>query len=129
LRPSGQCSIFVLMNGELSLLSEDAPKPARRAGYGYRFRYWRGASGRRYLFSVVPVEALADFRAVVVMFAEPAANGRMRGRALFTIGPEGTHTLPRKPDDKVLVHFLASTETERQRVVDDLAAVSIRLAA
>ena len=116
----------------LSLLSENAPEPARHAGYGYRFRYWRGASGRRYLFSAVPSEALADFRSVVVIHAEPVAEGRLRARALFIVGADGQTDVPmpkRVPGDKVFVHFLAATEAERAQLVEDLAAAPLRLAA
>src|SRR5258708_4069122 len=67
------------MVGALAILSDDPPEPARNAGFGDRFRYWRGASGRRYLFSLVPADALPDFRSVVVMVAEHLADGRLIG--------------------------------------------------
>jgi hypothetical protein len=116
----------------MSLLSEDAPESARNAGFGYRYRYWRGASGRRYLFSAVPSESLADFRAVIVVHAEPVAEGRLRARAAYSVGDRGETdgAAPRKaPGDKVFVHFLAATEDERRRIIEDLAAVPVRLAA
>ncbi len=120
------------MMTNLSLLSEDAPPLARDAGFGYRFRYWRGASGRRYLFSAVPSEALADFRSVVVIYAEPVAEGRLRARALFIIAANGQAdgAMPKRvPGDKAFVHFLAPSDAERAGLVDDLAAVPLRLAA
>ncbi len=117
---------------DLSLLSEDAPEPVRHADYGYRFRYWRGVSGRRYLFSAVPSETLADFRSVVVLYAEPVAGGRLRARSLFIIGPEGPEQAPppkRMAGDKVFVHFLAASDAERAQLVEDLSSVPFRLAA
>jgi hypothetical protein len=115
----------------VSLLSEDAPESARDAGLGYRYRYWRGASGRRYLFSAVPSKALADFRSVIVIHAEPVADGRLRARVVYTVGAhDSTEPSPaRAPGDKVFVHFLAATEEERRRIIEDLAAVQVRLAA
>ena len=77
------------MIGGLALLSDDPPWPALDAGYGDRFRYWRGASGRRYLFSLVPAEALFDFRSVVVMVAERQADSRLVGRALIDVDEGG----------------------------------------
>jgi hypothetical protein len=118
---------------DMSLLSEDAPESARNAGLGYRYRYWRGASGRRYLFTAIPSESLADFRSVIVVHAEPVADGRLRARAVYAIGDEGeTDDVPPKkaPGDKVFVHFLAVTEDDRRQVVADLAAAPmVRLAA
>jgi hypothetical protein len=123
---------FCSMVRTVSLLSEDAPESARNAGLGYRYRYWRGASGRRYLFTAIPSESLADFRSVVVIQAEPVADGRLRARAVYAIGEKGETdgVPPRKaPGDKVFVHFLAASEEERRRIIEDLAAVQVRLAA
>ena len=110
---------------EMSLLSEDAPESARSAGLGYRYRYWRGASGRRYLFTAIPSESLVDFRSVIVVHAEPVAGGKLRARAVYAVGDKGeTDGVPPKkaPGDKVFVHFLAVTEDERRQAVADLAA-------
>lgn len=116
----------------MSLLSEDAPESARHAGLGYRYRYWRGISGRRYLFSAVPFESLADFRDVIVIHAEPAAGGRLRARAIYAMGERGAADglPPRKaPGDRAFVHFLAASEDDRRRVMADLASAPVRLAA
>jgi len=103
----------------LAIPSDDAPKPARRAGLDGQFRYWRGASGRRYLFSLIPPESLADFRDVVVIFAEPEGD-RLLCRALFTAGAEPA--APPAAGEIVLVHLLAATEAGRRRIVADLTA-------
>jgi hypothetical protein len=110
---------------DMSLLSEDAPESARNAGLGYRYRYWRGASGRRYLFTAIPSESLADFRSVIVIHAEPVAGGQLHARAIYAIGDKGeTDGVPPKkaPGDKVFVHFLAVAEDDRRQAVADLAA-------
>ena len=111
----------------LAIPSDAAPKPARRAGLDGQFRYWRGASGRRYLFSLIPPESLADFRDVVVIFAEPEGD-RLLCRALFAAGAEPA-ARPPLPGEIVLVHLLAATEAGRRRVVADLTAPRLGLAA
>ena len=118
------------MMADLAILSGETPRPARQAGLQHRFRYWRGASGKRYLFSVVPAEALADFRAVVVMQAEPMADGRLICRSVCAV--ESNADMVALPRGMVaLVHFLAPTELERRRIVNDLSysRPTLRLAA
>jgi hypothetical protein len=98
-------------------------------GLGDRFRYLRGASGRRYLFTGIATEELADFRSAVVLLArrEP------RGLRAVTVGlldangsPSATDrwpaTLPR--DAVVLVHLLADREADRAAIVADLTTAS-----
>jgi hypothetical protein len=118
------------MIGALALLSDDPPEPALDAGYGDRFRYWRGASGRRYLFSLVPAEALFDFRSVVVMVAERRADSRLIGRALIDVDEGGCRDPVRfTPGEAPFVHFLALSREARRRLIEDLRAAPVRLAA
>src|SRR6185312_3640984 len=59
----GKCSTFVLMVAVVPpLLSDAQPSLAERAGFGDRFHYWRGRSGRRYLFTAVSAATVEDFR-------------------------------------------------------------------
>lgn len=119
------------------LLSDRPPEIPQKAGLGDRFHYFRGRSGRRYLFTVVAGEALADFRSVVAMLAEPTPAGRLSARALVTldalgcIGPGADPAWPPAEDRKTLylVHLLAATDTERRAVIADLAPLSVQLAA
>src|SRR5690242_9507740 len=118
------------MIGDLALPSDDPPEPARDAGYGDQFRYWRGASGRRYLFSLVPNEALADFRFVVVLLAERSADGRLIGRSLIDVDASGWPGTHGPPEGGIsFVHFLAATSEARVHVIEDLVAAPVRLAA
>jgi hypothetical protein len=118
------------------LLSDRPPDLPQRAGLGDRFHYFRGRSGRRYLFTVVTSEALADFRNVVAMLAEPAEAGRLAARAVVTmdpygrIGPAADRAWPPIADRQTLclVHLLAGTEVERCAVVADLASLPMQLA-
>ena len=59
------------------ILSDRPPQVPQRAGLGGRFHYFRGCSGRRYLFSSVPAETLADYRSAVVVLAESTRAGRL----------------------------------------------------
>ena len=118
------------------LLSDRPPEIPQKAGLGDRFHYFRGGSGRRYLFTLVSGDALADFRSVVAMLAEPAPSGRLSAGTVVTvdgrgrIGPVADLAWP--PADRqalCLVHLLAASEAERRAVVADLAAVAVQLAA
>lgn len=118
------------------LLSDDPPDLVRRAKLGDRFHYWRGHSGRRYLFSAVGEAALSDFRSVVALIAEPAANGRLVATAIAVLDGagrvlSGEMPWPRvmPPDTVLLVHFLAQTDAERWDLIADLCGRSLRLAA
>jgi hypothetical protein len=129
--------MFVLMVAALSpLLSDDPPDLVRRAKLGDRFHYWRGRSGRRYLFSAVDDDALSDFRSAVALIAEPAPDGRLVATAIALLDGAGRvlngempwpRALP--PDTVLLVHLLAQTDAERWDVVADLSGRPLRLAA
>ncbi|HWB49864.1 MAG TPA: hypothetical protein VG651_12200, partial [Stellaceae bacterium] len=62
------------------LLSDQPPEVPQRVGLGDRFHYFRGLSGRRYLFTAVDRRDLPDFRSAVALVAEPAAEGRLAAR-------------------------------------------------
>lgn len=119
------------------LLSDRPPEIPQKAGLGDRFHYFRGRSGRRYLFTAVSGEALQDFRSVVAILAEPTPSGRLSARAAITvdalgrIGPAPDPAWPPPADRQTLclVHLLAISDAERRAVVADLAALSLRLAA
>jgi hypothetical protein len=118
------------------LLSDRPPNLARRAGLGDRFHYFRGASGRRYLFSAVAREELADFRSATVILAKRAPDGRLAAWSIAALDRFGRPTDSRRPwppimpiDSFVLVHLLAPTEADRLDVVDDLTTASLPLAA
>jgi hypothetical protein len=118
------------------LLSDRPPEIPQKAGLGDRFHYFRGRSGRRYLFTAVSGEALEDFRNVVTILAEPAPGGRLCARAVVTvdalgrIGPQPDRAWPPVQGPALcLVHLLATTEAERRAVVADLATHPMQLAA
>jgi hypothetical protein len=110
------------------LLSAQPPAVPQRAGLGDRFHYFRGTSGRRYLFSAVAVTELADFCSAVVMMARRSPDGRLSAQWLTVLDPFGRpvgsprHWPPvTAPDTVTLVHLLSATEAERFALVDDLA--------
>lgn len=133
--------MFVLMVAELlPILSDAAPDLARRAELGDRFRYWRGRSGTRYLFSMVPFDSLTDFRRAAAIVAEPLTDGGFlawsaaiidsggRLDALDAAWPRGVPA-----GSVVFVHFLAESDAELEALLGDLfspePALELRLAA
>ena len=85
--------MFVLMVAVVPPLLSDAPKLAERAGFGDRFRYWRGRSGRRYLFTAVPPDDLDDFRSAVVILAGRRGRGGWRPAGSTPSTPEGASSI------------------------------------
>jgi hypothetical protein len=133
--------MFVLMVAELlPILSDATPGLARRAELGDRFRYWRGRSGARYLFSMVTFEALADFRRVATILAEPTADGGFLAWSAAIIDSAGRVDAldaawpASAPEGSVVfVHFLAESDAELEALLGDLfspePAAELRLAA
>ena len=129
--------MFVLMVAVLPpLLSDQPPEVPQRVGLGDRFHYFRGSSGRRYLFSTVPRDALADFRSAVVIVARPAGNGRLAAHWITVLDVFGRPSAGdwRWPpvtgsDAVVLVHLLSADERGRLDPVADLSAPAFALAA
>jgi len=117
------------------ILSDARPDFARKAGVGDRFYYWRGHSGRRYLFTVVSPDSLRDFRSAVVLFAEAGPGERLAAHAVATLDARGRQSgdgqpiADPPPGTVTLIHFLAASENERRWLVDDLTSISLRLAA
>lgn len=116
------------MSVQISLYADGTPGVAQAAGIESRFHFWRGASGRRYLFTEVSPENLRHFENVVVILAEvwrgrPVAASAtviearlFEGAALFRELAAGSRLRP-------FVHFLATSPRARRAVVSDLAAV------
>jgi len=119
------------------LLSDEPPEVPQRAGLGDRFHYFRGRSGKRYLFSTVPHGELADFRSAVVIYARRSAGGRLTAdwATLVDVFGRPVGRDRRWPqadrDTVVLVHLLAKSEADRLNLIADLsaAAASLPLAA
>lgn len=111
------------------LLSDQPPEVPRKAGLGDRFHYFRGGSGKRYLFSEVPAKDIGDFRSAVAMAAQRWPDGRLAvtwiGAIDSTGRPAADRHWPRfSPGAVVLVHLLTPRESERQALIADLAAAS-----
>ena len=105
----------------LVLLSERPPEVPMRAGLGDRFRYVRGVSGRRYLFTRIEPDELADFRSAVVILAkrEPGGLRALSVAELDAAGrPVGVSAWPTivPRDGVVLVHLLAEHVSARRAV-------------
>jgi hypothetical protein len=105
-------------------------------GLGDRFHYFRGSSGRRYLFSTVPRDELADFRSAVVMVARRAGNGRLAAHWLTVLDIFGRPSAGDRrwppvlgPTDVILVHLLSADDHRRRDLVADLSSPAFALAA
>ena len=112
------------MIGVMIRFDNDAPRAAKALGLDERYSYLRGASGKRYLFTVVPDTAVADYPGAVVVLA---AQARDRARQIVWVGEVDDkgyrHGLKigrgrRRAD--ALVHLLAKDETARRLVIRDL---------
>jgi nitroreductase len=121
--------MFVLMVAALPfLLSDQPPEVPRKVGLGDRFHYFRGASGRRYLFSEVTATDLADFRGAVFLAAERLGSSRLAATWIGTIDTAGRlaaadqHWPRFRPGVVMLVHLLAVGERKREAAVADLVA-------
>lgn len=123
-----KCSTFVLMFAYLiPIVSDTAPRPSQRADFGDRFRYWRGISGTRYLFSAVPFDALSAFRRVAAIVAEPGADGNFVAWSAALIDSTGRLNAldaawpAHNPTGSIVfVHFLAENDAELERLLGDL---------
>jgi hypothetical protein len=99
-------------------------------GLGDRFHYFRGSSGRRYLFSALAEADIAGFHSAVVMIARPAAHGRLAAHWIAALDASGRPVagdrrwpLAIARDAVVLVHLLSEDEQQRRDLVADLTAV------
>jgi len=110
------------------LLSDQPPEVPQRVGLGDRFHYFRGLSGRRYLFSAIEREDVGDFRSAVALIAHRAPGGRLAASWIGLTDPFGrvegaNRRLPTASSDSVvLVHLLSATDGERRALLADLAA-------
>ena len=118
------------------LLSDQPPEVPRRAGLGDRFHYFRGVSGRRYLFSAVSRDELVDFHSAVAIIARPARGGRLAAHCVLLLDSFGRPTgrdryrlwaIP--AGAVVLVHLLAGSHAARDDLVTDLSPLPEALAA
>ena len=119
-----------------SLLSDQPPEVPQRAGLGDRFHYFRGASGRRYLFSAIRRDELTGFRSAVLILARRARGGRLAAHWIAVLDRFGhpigdaRHGLPTiGPDSMILVHCLSASEGDRFDLVADLSGPFLALAA
>ena len=111
--------------------SEGASAPLRAlAGnaLGARFRSWRGASGRRYIFSVFDRHSCPAYEHVVAMIAALEPDGERRIIFLGDTGcfpdlalAEAVKALPAKREVEFHVHLLATSRAERAAMIADLA--------
>lgn len=108
-----------------SIVTDGSPDSARAMGLGEKFRYWRGASGRRYLFSSLPQDAVDDIVDAVVIMTAESAHGSPRIVWAGEIDGDGVRSgrLVADPAGQRLrwhAHFLAPDAAARAVVLADL---------
>ena len=100
-----------------------------------RFRAWRGASGRRYVFSVFRLdrggvsEAFPDVESAVVIAAQRGDGAERRLLWVRQTGPDArafligsdVAALAARGGCELHLHFLAGSPAERDAIVADLA--------
>ncbi|WP_271166697.1 hypothetical protein [Hansschlegelia plantiphila] len=94
---------------------------AREAGFGDRYRLWRGRSGRRYLVTVMPLGEAMRVENGVVMLVAIAADG---SREIMWAGESGSALpgLALAPGVRIEahVHLLAVSDESRAEALSDL---------
>ena len=120
----------------LGLTDSGAPRLATQCELGDRFRYWRGVSGRRYLFTAMDASEIRDIRGAVVMLA--VRDGVDGFRSVDVVAPgdpgeaDAAGVAARLAADPLLfgfVHFLADRAVQRRSIIDDFMAIDQLLAA
>ncbi|MFD1702403.1 hypothetical protein ACFSCV_05225 [Methylopila henanensis] len=98
---------------------------AREAGFGERYRVWRGRSGRRYLVTVMPLgEALRTEDAVILVVAVGADGTR---RVIWAGEPgDGLPALQLSAGQQIEahVHLIASIPARRRAAIEDLVSAT-----
>jgi hypothetical protein len=97
------------------------------ASLAQRFRHWRGASGRRYIFSVYDPSACPSYDNAVLIAAARDDNGEARILFLTDTGALPEISLARAKEEVAAfgaaefhIHLLAATRTERSALIEDL---------
>lgn len=105
------------------------PRFAERCGIDERFRYWSGASGRRYLFTAIEGEELASFSSGVVLLVREDAFGAAEAVEAVSLAEGGTvlaaELASRLAADDGLtayVHLLADRPAAQRALIFDLAS-------
>lgn len=111
------------MMGTMGHIEHDAPRAAEALGLVETYRYVHGASGQRYLFTIVPEDGLREYPGAVAV--KTVSGGRSRRIAwIGEVDDQGfAHgtAIGRKPRRvQTLVHLLARDPETRRRVIRDL---------
>jgi hypothetical protein len=114
-------------NNRAATSTATVPQSAASIGQGERFRYWPGASGRRYLFSRVEIEELSTFDEAVVIL-ETADGEKVSRLSMVELTTNGrlidrTGAVARERACAAYVHLLARDATARAAVMADISAV------
>lgn len=102
----------------------------RSLTHGDRYRHFAGASGRRYIFTLMAVEDLADCRQAVVLLLprkKPRSRKSISEQPIWfgEVDVEGKRRGPRikfatLESSNIYVHLLADGAKERSSILEDL---------
>jgi hypothetical protein len=90
-----------------------------------RFRFWRGSSGRRFVFSVYALDEAPAYAGAVVLAVRVTASGEVPVWAGAVETLEDAALMPvlfAGAADRLHIHLLAGGRADRQALVDDLFA-------
>ncbi|MEM8813810.1 MAG: hypothetical protein AAGF59_14445 [Pseudomonadota bacterium] len=89
------------------------------------FRYWRGASGARYLFTEIPPHQIQEYRETVIMVVDSRRRAAPKLTFLGEVDEAGSNhaaALARhRPTLRAFVHLLADDPARRREIIDDLS--------
>jgi hypothetical protein len=123
-----ECSIFVLMNAHVNIADLPPIVPQVLDGYPFAadFRYWIGASGRKYLTRGFPLDMAADFPGAPVVLAAVGPDGQREavwiGIAVGARFEAALETARAAGATEAHIHLLATGALERVKVLRDLRA-------
>jgi len=91
-------------------------------GFGERFWYWRGASGRNYIHSIYEADACPPLPgAVYVAVRRQGSERRAIATGRFPSFWDGSfHDLPEIEADEIHVHLLSRNDRDATAVCEDL---------
>ena len=93
-------------------------RTVRHSALTERFRFWRGASGRRYVCSVFPPQAAPAYETAVALHVRRAPGG-----PVVVAVRTGSDTRPVPAADEIHIHLVGDETDGLARAITDLAAL------
>lgn len=99
--------------------------------HGERYRYFRGRSGQRYIFTKMPAADLPDCRQAVMVLLPKGKSPEQQATPVW-LGEIDTHGKRHGPrlnartlaKSEIFVHLLAENAEKRGKILSDLACIT-----